>query len=120
MRRVGGGKAAVSEDPIPEVKPCIFHAKFTQATCEPAPGRGAKLAPPLPEWRKRLGPRVWTSARLYYRQELARPFFEGWDEAADAPRRARSGWRPALTGAGLSPRSRRRAHLSRGSRPGGA
>jgi GT2 family glycosyltransferase len=66
----------------PEIRPW-FHTKFTAAAkSPPARGRGVRLAPyvsPRVPW---LGSKVWRSVDLKYRQELATPFLEAWDEIA--------------------------------------
>lgn len=63
-----------------------FHDRFLDAA-QRAPHRGRLgrallpfVAPSTP-W---LGERVWTRASIYYRQQLAPAFLEGWEEAAQA------------------------------------
>lgn len=70
----------------PEVPP-YFHRLFSQAArMPPARGRGARLLRAVPRGLPWLGPRVWTSADLYYRQALAPDFLAAWDgEDSEAP-----------------------------------
>jgi GT2 family glycosyltransferase len=66
----------------PEIPP-YFHRMFTHAASLPAGhGRGVRLARWVPRWVPWLGPRVWTSADLAFKRELAPHFLEAWDEAA--------------------------------------
>lgn len=69
----------------PEVPPYFWHL-FTDATRRsPASGRGRALAPYVPRTVPWLGPRVWTSVDVYYRQQLAPHFLQAWEEwEADA------------------------------------
>ena len=63
-------------------QPPWFHRLFTQALAKPpARGRGVRLAPYVPRWVPWLGPRVWASVDIYYKQALAPYFLEAWDEA---------------------------------------
>jgi GT2 family glycosyltransferase len=65
----------------PDVAP-YFHRLFSHAeSLPPARGRGIALAPWIPPWVPWLGPRVWTSVDIAYRQMLARDFLEAWEEA---------------------------------------
>jgi hypothetical protein len=69
----------------PEIEP-YFHRLFSHATSlPPASGRGIALARWVPRWVPWLGPRVWTSLDIAYRQMLARDFLEAWDEAGQQP-----------------------------------
>ena len=65
----------------PEVD-AYFHSLLSDAAAAPpASGRGARLAALVPERVPWLGPRVWSSADLSWRQALARPFLEVWASA---------------------------------------
>jgi GT2 family glycosyltransferase len=65
----------------PELEP-FFHGLFSRAAAHgPVRGRGASLARFVPRRVPWLGPRVWRSASLYYRQALAPHFLEAWEEA---------------------------------------
>jgi GT2 family glycosyltransferase len=65
----------------PEIEP-YFHRMLSQAASVPqARGRGIVLARWVPRWIPWLGPRVWTSVDLAYKQALAPDFLEAWDEA---------------------------------------
>lgn len=67
----------------PEIPP-YFHRMFSHAaTLPPASGRGARLARWVPRWVPWLGPRVWTSVDLSYKQALAPDFLEAWERASD-------------------------------------
>jgi GT2 family glycosyltransferase len=66
----------------PEIAP-YFHDLFKSAAeLPPVRGRGVRLARYVPRWVPWLGPRVWTSADLAFRQALAPSFLEAWEEAA--------------------------------------
>lgn len=68
----------------PEI-PAYFYEMFRQAAAQPpARGRGRALIRLIPRGFPWLGPRVWTSADLYYRQALAPGFLEAW-ESDDPP-----------------------------------
>lgn len=66
----------------PELPPW-FHGVFARAVAAPrARGRGLRLAPyvsPAVPW---LGPRVWGSVDMAYKQDLAPYFLEAWEEAS--------------------------------------
>jgi GT2 family glycosyltransferase len=65
----------------PEAAP-YFHDLFAAAQKHPpARGRGARLAPLVPQRTPWLGPRVWASFDMRNRQALAGPFLEAWDAA---------------------------------------
>jgi len=65
----------------PELEPW-FQRLFTAAAQEPpASGRGLRLARWVPPWIPLLGPRVWHSVDLSYRQELAPHFLAAWESA---------------------------------------
>jgi GT2 family glycosyltransferase len=65
----------------PEIPPW-FHRMFTSAAARPpARGRGVGLARWLPRWVPWLGPRVWTSADIAFKQALAPHFLEAWEES---------------------------------------
>ena len=64
-----------------EIDP-YFHRLFSHAaSLPPAKGRGIALARWVPPWVPWLGPRVWTSLDIAYRQMLSRDFLDAWDEA---------------------------------------
>lgn len=70
----------------PEIPPYFFNLFSDAASRPPARGRSARLAafvPPRTPW---LGPRVWGSADIVYRQALAEPFLAAWDSAGDTAR----------------------------------
>ncbi len=65
----------------PEVPP-FFHSLFSTAfEGGPANGRGRALTRWVPPGMPVIGERVWVSADLYYRQELAPDFLAAWSEA---------------------------------------
>ena len=67
----------------PEIPP-YFYNLFADATRRPRTrGRGRHLIRFIPRQVPWLGPKVWTSADVYYRQALAPGFMEGWQ--ADVP-----------------------------------
>jgi GT2 family glycosyltransferase len=64
----------------PEIAPW-FHGLFTSAARRPpARGRGVGLARYVPPWVPWLGPRVWASADIAFKQALAPHFLEAWAE----------------------------------------
>jgi GT2 family glycosyltransferase len=96
-RRVAGIAAAERRfvSVHPDVEP-HFHRLFREAARHPPlRGRGARLARYVPPWLPWLGPRTWSAADLYFRQQLAADFLAAWDAAADgdpsAPEPARAG-----------------------------
>lgn len=65
----------------PEVPP-YFQRLFARAASLPtARGRGRHLAGIIPAWLPWLGPKVWTSLDLYFKQQIAPHFLEAWEEA---------------------------------------
>jgi GT2 family glycosyltransferase len=65
----------------PEMSPW-FYSKFKAAADAPrARGRGIRLAPFVPRWVPWLGPRVWSSVDMFYKQALAPSFLAAWEEA---------------------------------------
>jgi GT2 family glycosyltransferase len=67
-------------------QPPWFHRLFTSAAAKPpARGRGVRLAAYVPRWVPWLGPRVWASVDIYYKQALAPYFLDGWNEAEASP-----------------------------------
>lgn len=60
-----------------------FHGIFT-AAAKRSPGRrrSLRLAPFVPRGTPWLGPRVWKSVDLAYKQDLAPHFLDAWDAAA--------------------------------------
>ncbi|MDQ3728730.1 MAG: glycosyltransferase [Actinomycetota bacterium] len=74
----------------PEIPPYFYELFSKAAALPPARGRGKGLIRLVPRAFPWLGPRVWTSADLYYRQGLAPGFLEAWDsdeppEPAEGP-----------------------------------
>jgi GT2 family glycosyltransferase len=70
----------------PEVGP-YFHRMFSDAAARPAArGRGRCLLPWISPRFPWLGPKVWMSADLYYKQALAPGFLEAWSRAANESR----------------------------------
>ena len=101
----------------PDFRPW-FHDKFSDAARRPpARGRGVRLVRLVPPGVPWLGPRVWTSAGLYFRQALAPDFLEAWEEAASGPPSV--GWLAASSDGGAA-RQSARAGASAGSQPGGS
>ena len=103
----------------PEMEPWFFNKFSAAARRPPVRGRGAKLAPFVPEGTPWLGPRVWKAARQYYWQELARPFLEAWEEAESRPMTAE--WLAASSDGGRAQSAAAAGSArSRGSQPGGS
>ncbi len=77
-------RVAIAERQFVKIHPDVapyFRNLFIDATRrEPARRRGIKLAPYVPPSVPWLGPRVWTSVDLYYRQQLAPHFLAAWEE----------------------------------------
>jgi len=68
----------------PEMPPW-FHRVFTEAVGMPlARGRGIRLAPYVSRGVPWLGPKVWQSVDIAYKQALAPHFLEAWVEAEAA------------------------------------
>jgi GT2 family glycosyltransferase len=66
----------------PDFEPYFFRL-FSEAAAAPPARRGvARLAGVVPRSVPVVGPRVWGSADLAYRQALAGPFLEAWGAAA--------------------------------------
>ena len=66
----------------PELEPWFLRL-FTAAAQEPpASGRGVRLARWVPPWVPVVGPRVWHSLDLSYKQALAPFFLAAWDSPA--------------------------------------
>jgi GT2 family glycosyltransferase len=64
----------------PEIQPYFWNL-FSDAASRPvASGRGVRLAPFVPRSVPWLGPRVWTSVDIFYRQQLAPHFLAAWEE----------------------------------------
>jgi GT2 family glycosyltransferase len=73
----------------PEVPPYYFNM-FSGALKTPGVrGRGVRLAPYVPRWVPWLGPRVWASVDLAFKQALAPRFLEAWEEVTGDPDTAR-------------------------------
>jgi GT2 family glycosyltransferase len=101
----------------PDFRPW-FHGKFSNAAARPpARGRGVRLARFVPPGVPWLGPLVWTSADIYFRQALAPHFLEAWEEAASGPPSV--AWLAASSDGGAA-RQSARAGASAGSQPGGS
>jgi GT2 family glycosyltransferase len=67
-------------------QPPWFHRLFTEAARRPAArGRGVRLAPYVPRRVPLLGPRVWASVDIYFKQQLAPHFLSAWEEASKSP-----------------------------------
>ena len=68
-------------------QPAWFHGRFAEAAAlPPARGRGRHLALLVPRGFPGLGPYVWRSVDLHYRQALAPAFLEAWERAGqEAP-----------------------------------
>jgi len=93
----------------PELPPW-YHGVFSHALTLPRPrGRGLRLAPYVPPWVPWLGPRVWYSVDVTYKQALAPPFLAAWDEIERET--GRDGVQPDRSG--------REPESSAGSPPGG-
>jgi GT2 family glycosyltransferase len=68
----------------PEVQPW-FRNMFTDAVAQPrSRGRGVPLLGKVPRGVPGLGTAVWTSADLYFRQQLAPHFLHAWEQAEAA------------------------------------
>jgi GT2 family glycosyltransferase len=66
----------------PDVRP-YFHHMLIEASRRPAAqGRRARLVKIVPRSTPWLGERVWSSADIWYRQQLAPSFLAAWSEAA--------------------------------------
>jgi GT2 family glycosyltransferase len=103
----------------PEMEPWFFNKFSAVAKRAPVRGRGAKLAPFVPESVPWLGPRVWKAARRFYEQELAGPFLEAWEEAASRPLTAE--WLAASSDGGRAQSAASTGSgCARGSQPGGS
>lgn len=99
----------------PDIEPWFYPQLREAAAIPPSRGRGARLARFVPRSVPWLGPRVWSAASVYWRQQIAPTFLAAWDAAeAEGGREERSLSQPgASTGAeGLGVNSG-------GSRPGG-
>lgn len=69
----------------PELSPW-FHGLFSTAAAEPpGRGRGLRFAPFVSSRVPWLGPRVWQSVDLWYKQAIAPHFLSAWEEAASRP-----------------------------------
>lgn len=65
--------------------PAYFHNLFSQAAAAPrARGLAGRLWGVVPRGVPWLGPRVWHSADIWHRQQLADRFLAAWDEDGDA------------------------------------
>jgi GT2 family glycosyltransferase len=78
MGRLAAAERAFVEK-HPEIPPYFKHL-FEDAARRPAArGLGRRLIKRVPRRTPYLGPRVWTSADLFYRQALAPAFLEAWN-----------------------------------------
>jgi GT2 family glycosyltransferase len=93
-------RAAASEHRFVEIHPEIrpyFHDLFQDAAARPqARGRSARLARFVPRRVPLVGPFVWRSADLVYRQALAPHFLRAW-EAQEGAGLSGAGEAPAAT-----------------------
>lgn len=81
VRRMAAAEFVLSTK-HPELDPW-WHAIFTNVLkSPPARGRGIRLARYVPRATPWLGPKVWSSADLAYKQALAPHYLEAWDEVA--------------------------------------
>jgi GT2 family glycosyltransferase len=64
----------------PELEPWFYRRFSKAAQRPPVRGRGARLVSFVPPWVPWLGPRVWRSADLAWRQALAPHFLQAWEE----------------------------------------
>lgn len=72
----------------PELPPW-FHTMFSGALqTPPVRGRGVRYAPFVPRRALWVGPKVWKSVDLFYKQAIAPAFLAGWAEAQSAITRA--------------------------------
>lgn len=71
----------------PEIPPYFLELFSRAAALPPARGRGRSLIRIIPRSVPWLGPRVWTSADLYFRQALAPAFLDAWnsDSVSEEP-----------------------------------
>ncbi len=77
-------------------QPAYFHAKFTElGHYPPARGRGRHLARLIPRRVPGVGPYLWRSLDLYYRQQLAPAFLAAWEEAGQGEGASSAGAPPA-------------------------
>jgi glycosyltransferase involved in cell wall biosynthesis len=105
----------------PEMEPWFYNLFSAAAKRPQVRGRGAKLAPYVPEWVPWLGPRVWESVRKTYWQELAPAFLEAWEKSATRPMTAE--WLAASSDGGRAQSAASTgsgSERSRGSQPGGS
>jgi GT2 family glycosyltransferase len=63
----------------PELEPYFFRMYSYAASRPPANGRGRHLIRYIPRRTPLIGERVWLSADLYYRQQLAPHFLAAWN-----------------------------------------
>lgn len=68
----------------PEIDPWFFEMFSHAQRQAPGRGRGARLARFVPPGTPWLGPRVWASADLAFKQALAPHFLQAWEGALDA------------------------------------
>jgi hypothetical protein len=63
----------------PEIEPHFFNLLSAAVDRPRASTRGVRLAPYISPRVPLLGPRVWVSVDLHFRQQLAPHFLEAWD-----------------------------------------
>jgi GT2 family glycosyltransferase len=85
VRRIAAAERDFARE-HPEVPPHFRQLLGDAAARPPARGRGRWLLGVVPRSLPGLGDRVWRSADLYYRQQLAGPFLEAWEQAAERRR----------------------------------
>jgi len=68
----------------PELQPWFYNLFSGAARAPRARGRGVRLAPFVPRRVPWLGPRVWASVDLAFKQAIAPYFLAAWEEAAGA------------------------------------
>jgi GT2 family glycosyltransferase len=68
----------------PEIPPYFLRLFEAAASAPPARGRGTWLAPLVPAWLPWLGPKVWASVDMRYRQALMPYFLEAWRHPGQA------------------------------------
>jgi len=83
-RRLGAAERRMVEM-HPEME-ARMRSMFERAAAQPpARGRGARLYPYVPRTLPWLGPRVYESTDLFFKQALAPEFLAGWEEAGNEP-----------------------------------
>ena len=75
----------------PELEPWFFDMFTAAAARPPARGLGLRLARFVPPWVPWLGPRVWGSVDISYKQALAPHFFAAWNQSEGTGPAAQTG-----------------------------